>query len=178
MRAPWLHPPPSYKPRAPSLPRSREHTLWVKHLQRQRLAAPGPTLPCLTPGKFAGSREGRKDFALFAFHQGSCSFFCCCQPLICLKCALVKLRTDQTETNICANYSFWKIGNNGPKGINTPTVNHRKPMREKAVWALKRTVQMSSGNRTARGINFPTNEQCTRRPAADGSDSLLFCVLF
>lgn len=63
-------------------------------------------------------------------------------------------------------------------GTNTPTVNHRERMREKAVWALKRTVQMSSGNLTARGINFNTNEQCTRRPAADGSDSLLFYVLF
>lgn len=46
------------------------------------------------------------------------------------------------------------------------------------MWASKRTVQMSSGNLTARGINFNTNEQCTRRPAADGSDSLLFYVLF
>lgn len=126
---------------------------------------------------WAAGREGKiLHFSLST--KVAALFFCCCQPLICLKRALVKLRTDQTETNICANYSFWKIGNNGPKGINTPTVNHRKPMREKAVWALKRTVQMSSGNRTARGINFPTNEQCTRRPAADGSDSLLFCVLF
>lgn len=85
---------------------------------------------------------------------------------------------DQTEINICANYSLLKIGNNGPKGTNTPTVNHREGMREKAVWALKRTVQMSSGNLTAHGINFNTNEQCTRRPTADGSDSLLFYVLF
>lgn len=42
------------------------------------------------------------------------------------------------------------------------------------MWALKRTVQMSSGNLTARGMHFPTSEQCTRRPAADGSDRLLF----
>lgn len=133
-------------------------------------------------GRLEEGREGKKGFAFFAFHQGICSsvFFLFMSTVNLFKIQLGKTKYEwiKLKSIFVLITAFWKLEIMAQIGTNTPTVNHRERMREKAVWALKRTVQMSSGNLTARGINFNTNEQCTRRPAADGSDSLLFYVLF